>query len=100
MKADPLVMAIAKLAKESQCLARKAVETYAPVVDDIICADARDVREIEHTLDGLLDFCFDPNALLVFKKLCRHYYGIDPAATASYINAYRDMWDSEKKDPP
>lgn len=57
---------------------------------------SRDTRHIEHTLDGLLGFCgYDP-ALLLYKKLCRHYWDIDPAATASYINAYRNMWDSEE----
>jgi hypothetical protein len=25
----------------------------------------------------------------------RHYFAINPAATAFYIDAYREMWDSE-----
>ena len=58
---------------------------YAPIVDSIVRARSRDIRHIEHTLDGLLDFCFDPEALLLYKKLCRHYYDIDPAATAEYV---------------
>jgi hypothetical protein len=28
-------------------------------------------------------------------RLCRHYWAIDPAATADYINAYREYWDSD-----
>ena len=51
-------------------------------------------------LDGLLDFCFDPEALLLYKKLCRHYYAIDLAATAEYVHAYRAMWDSEPEEQP
>jgi hypothetical protein len=35
--------------------------------------------------------------LLLYKKLCRHYYAIDPAASAAYVHAYREMWDSEPK---
>jgi hypothetical protein len=31
------------------------------------------------------------------KALCRHYYALNPAATASYVHAYRDMWDSDAK---
>jgi hypothetical protein len=46
---------------------------------------SQDIRRIEHTLDGLLDFCFDPEVLLLYKKLCRHYYAIDPAATGDYV---------------
>jgi hypothetical protein len=29
-------------------------------------------------LDQLLDLCFDSDILLLFKKLCRYYYFIDP----------------------
>jgi nucleoside-triphosphatase len=31
----------------------------------------------------------------LYKKLCRYYFGIDPKATVNYVNAYREMWDSE-----
>lgn len=30
-------------------------------------------------------------------KTCRHYWPLDPQATASYINAYREMWDCDDK---
>jgi len=33
--------------------------------------------------------------LTLFKSLCRHYYDIDPSAAAGYVNAYREMWDTE-----
>ena len=80
-----LVEAIGDLAESMSGLARRAVAEYAPVVDTIVRDQSRDIRHIEHTLDGLLDFCFDPEALLLYKKLCRHYYLIDPAATAEYV---------------
>ena len=41
----------------------------------------------------MLGLCCDPDMLMVFKRLCRHYYGIDPAAAAGYVQAYREMWD-------
>jgi len=41
----------------------------------------------------MLDFCFDAKVLDLYKKLCRYYFEIDPGATASYVNAYREMWD-------
>jgi hypothetical protein len=31
------------------------------------------------------------------KKLCRHYFKINPEATASYVYAYRDMWDEKSE---
>jgi hypothetical protein len=86
---------IAALAESISGLARRAVTEYTPLVDAIVSGRSTDVRQIEHTLDGLLDFCFDPEALLLYKKLCRHYYFIDPAGATDYVRAYHEMWDSE-----
>jgi hypothetical protein len=92
---DPRFRAIRELAESLQLLNRQAVKEYTPLVEDIIHTRSRDVRHIEHTLDGLLDFCgYDPS-LQLYRQLCRHYYDIDPVATVSYVNAYREMWDSE-----
>jgi hypothetical protein len=44
----------------------------------------------------MLDFCFDDEMLVFYKKLCRYYIDIDPDATASYVHAYREMWDEQK----
>jgi hypothetical protein len=80
-------------------LARRAVEEYTPLVEAIIMTRSAGIPDIERTLDGLLDFCFDSRALLLFRKLCRYYYAIDPSATSEYIRAYREMWDSEREVP-
>lgn len=92
-----LVQSIGELTKGSQQLAQKAVTAYAPIVESLIQSQCRDTREIERTLDGLLDFCFDPGILRLDKKLCRHYYGIDPAGTSYYVHAYREMWNTYLK---
>jgi hypothetical protein len=76
-------------------LNREAVRQYTPIVEEILRTGTRDVRHIEWALDGLLDFCFSDPALQLYRRLCRHYFAIDPAATAFYIDAYRDMWDSD-----
>lgn len=100
MNFDSLVQSVGKLAAGSQLLARQAVELYGPAVEAIVRSRCQDVRQIEQTLDGLLDFCFDPDALRLYRQLCRYYYDLDPAATASYVQAYREMWDSETEDQP
>ena len=64
-------------------------------MDAVIAEECQEPEQIEHLLDGLLDFCFDSKILLLYKKLCRYYLEINPVATAEYINFYRDMWDSE-----
>lgn len=95
---DDAMQAIRTLAGSMQNLQRQAAQQYQPVVDDILRTRSRDTRHIEHTLDGLLDFCGHEPALQLYKQLCRHYWDIDPAATADYINAYREYWDSDAQE--
>ena len=92
---DDLVQSIGEIAKTGEQLARQAEKQYALEVEDILRTQSRDPRQIERLLDGMLDFCFDPAMLRLYKKLCRYYFEIDPKATASYVYAYRDMWDDE-----
>ena len=93
---DATGQAILALARSMGELQQKAVREYRSVVDDILRTGSQDVRHIEHTLDGLLDFCGHEPVLRMYKKLCRHYWDIDPAATADYVNAYREYWDSDE----
>jgi len=81
-----------------QKLARQALPEYSVLVENIIVSKTTDQNCIEHTLDGILDFCFDADMLLLFKKLCRYYFTLNPQATASYINIYREMWDNNSMD--
>lgn len=105
-KTDPLqehaafFETIRGLAEQIQALNQRAVIEYTPVVEAILRSGDRDIRHIEHTLDGLLDFCGHDPALQLYRRLCRHYYDIDPAATVSYVEAYREMWDSERETAP
>ncbi len=89
-----LTAAIAPL----QTLHQQAVETLAPTVREILQNRSRDTRLIEHTLDHLLDHACTAQGLACFKSLCRYYWQINPQATANYIFAYREMWDSEADD--
>ena len=82
-----------------QALHQQAVEAQAPTVRDILRTESRDARLIERTLDHLLDHACIPEGLALFKSLCRHYWKLNPQATASYIHAYRDMWDSDAPEP-
>ena len=92
---DATSKAIISLARDLRDLQRQAAQEYKPVVDGILLARSRDIRHIEHTLDRLLDFCGHEPVLKMYKQLCRHYWAIDPAATAYYINAYREYWDGD-----
>jgi hypothetical protein len=93
---DTLDQELIDLLRDVQDVQARAVLQYQPVVDDILRTGSRDAEHIERTLSGLLDFCAHEPALALYKALCRHYWHIDAAATAYYIEAYREMWDSEE----
>ena len=92
---DPMIEAIKKLIEDRDHLAQHAYVQYNPVVEKIIASQNKDLNLISHTLDGILDFCFDEQMLLLYRKLCRYLWDIDPESTAYYINAYREMWEEE-----
>jgi hypothetical protein len=88
------------LVREMRELEQRAAQEYRPLVDDILRSRSQDIAHIERTLDGLLDFCgFEP-VLKMYKQLCRHYWDIDPEATAYYVNAYREYWDADEQTGP
>ena len=82
-----------QLAGQMVALFRQAVAVAKAEVDAIIQSGECGSQRIELQLDYMLGLCFDPAMLMVFKRLCRYYYGIDPAAAAGYVQAYREMWD-------
>ncbi|MGA2502186.1 MAG: hypothetical protein ABSH20_30955 [Tepidisphaeraceae bacterium] len=91
---DDLLNSLKPLGGRLTEISQEAVTQYTPVAEDSLRSGSRDVRTIEQTLDGLLDFCDSDPALQLYRRLCRHYFSIDPAATAYYVRAYREMWDS------
>ena len=94
---DHSPQAILDLVDSMRELEQRAALQYRPMVDDILRTGSRDAQQIEQTLDGLLDFCGHAQVVLMYRQLCRHYWQIDPAATAFYINAYRERWDNEEQ---
>lgn len=83
-----------QLAGQITSLFRQAIPLANAEVDDIILSGTRDAQRIERQLDHMLGFCCDSDMLVVFKRLCRYYYVMDPVATAEYVYAYREMWDT------
>ena len=76
-----------------QTLRQQAIATLTPTVQNLVRSGSRDVQRIEHSLDQLLELACLPEGLALFKTLCRHYWPQRPLATASYVQAYREMWD-------
>ncbi len=82
-----------QLAGQMVALFRQAVPLANLEVNAIIQSSERGTQRIEHQLDHMLGFCCDPDMLMVYKRLCRYYDGIDPVAAAGYVQAVREMWD-------
>lgn len=91
---DQLLSSVKELAFGIRALHQLAVEQLTPTVEAILRSRNRDVKHLEYTLDRLLDHCCHEPALLLYRRLCRHYWDIDPVATVGYINAYREMWET------
>ena len=90
-----LLAEIKQTMAELQTLREQTIETLTPTAQQLVRSGSRDVQRIEHTLDQVLDVACLPEGLALFKNLCRHYWTLDPQATASYVHAYRDLWDDE-----
>ena len=84
-----------QLNRLQQDAVRQTLAVYAPDVEQIVRFKIRNHARIEGILDRLLDVAFDDDVLKIYKKLCRHYYFINPKATAFYVQSYREMWDEE-----
>lgn len=87
---------IRKMAQELKRVYQLAEQEYTPMVNHLIRSKCTDQREIERMLDYLLGCAnYDP-ILLLFKRLCRYYYDLNPEAVATYVYAYRDMWEENE----
>jgi len=95
---DELLDSVRGLAENLRAIQELGIAQYTPVVRQIIRTRCRDAQHIQHTLDHLLDYACHPDGLALFKTLCRYYLQIDPAATADYVNIYREMWDSDEEE--
>jgi hypothetical protein len=85
-------MEISEITHSLKKLTNKAQFYYSNEAEAIINYSVKDKRRIEALLDLILDFCFDKDMLLIYKRLVRYYYCIDEKAAIFYINAYRELY--------
>ena len=85
---------LSKLVSQFNQINEMAYIQYKPIAYDL-CSRIAPINEVEYTLDRMLDFCGCDEILLLFKKICRHYYEVYPEMIAFEINSYRELWDSE-----
>ena len=85
------------IAQELQTIYSQAEIYYTSAVNNIIRSQSKDVKEIEHLLNYMLDFADNEKILASYRKLCRYYFDINPQATAEYIQSYKEMYDKDEK---
>jgi hypothetical protein len=96
---DNLIKSIEQINQLQQVAVENTLQICKPEVNDIVRLNIKNSTLIEHTLDMLLEVAFDDQILELFRKLCRHYYLIDPQSTAFYVHSYREMWDTDENIP-
>ena len=67
-------------------------------IEKIIKDKVKDERYIQRKLYEMLDillFYENDDSLLLFRRLCKYYFSINPMVTAQYITYYREQNDPE-----
>lgn len=88
---------IKPLIEQIALIHHKAYYEYKLRVENLIDSKITDDNTIQKTLDYLLDHACNDEVLILYKKLCRYYWNINPKATVDYVNYYKEMWDNEEK---
>ncbi len=73
----------------------QAVAVYTPIVDDM-CSRVASKKEVGWLLDYMSGFAGDERMLLLYKRVCRHYWQVYPEMVAWYIMEYRKEYDPER----
>lgn len=78
---------VKEIASHIRALNDMAVREYTPLVDDI-CSRIAPQNEVERMLDYLFAFAGNDKILLLYRRVCRHYFQIYPESIAWYIMEY------------
>ena len=90
-----IIKSVGELYKLQQHAVNANMPYFESEINSIVGNKIKDENRICHLLDALLDLAFDDEVLVLFKKLCHHYYFINKESAFDYVNAYREMWDAD-----
>lgn len=93
---ERLVEDIASTIKESLWIWDQAYDLYQPLVEQA-CREDLPCGEVEHLLDGLLNFAGMEANMEQFRRVCRRYWRLYPGLVADYVYLYRDLYDSDEE---
>ncbi|MGP1543816.1 MAG: hypothetical protein ACTTIO_02505 [Candidatus Fimenecus sp.] len=72
-----------------------AYAQYSQLVEAVLAGSITDEKQIEHILDGIIDFGDDLRFLKLSKKLCRHIYYQYPQLVGNFVNMYRMIFEEK-----
>ena len=78
--------------KKTNELHNLAYTQYSQAVDEVLAGRITEESQIEHILDGILDFGDDLRFLDLSKKLCRHIYYQYPQLVGNFVSMYRALF--------
>lgn len=80
---------IRELAQAMSALYDNAYQVYSDMVSSVLNDWITEEKDIEHIMDGLLDYCEDERFLQLYKNLCRHVYNHYPKLVGEHIALFR-----------
>lgn len=94
---EKFIAEIDEVVKQIKGLYDLAYTQYSHAVDEVIPGRLTDEKQIEHILDGIIDFGDDLRFLELSKRLCRHIYYEYPQLVGGFVHMYRALFE-EKED--
>lgn len=82
--------------RESLWIWDQAYVEYQPLVEHA-CHERLSYKEVEHLLDGLLNFAGAEANERQFRHVCQRYWRLYPDLVADYVYLYRDLYDSAEE---
>lgn len=64
-------------------------------VEYIINNNENNEVKIQNTLDELFELCEEDDGLLLYRRLCRYYYDINPVVAIEYVKFYKEEYDPQ-----
>ena len=95
---EKLLNGLGGIVEEINGLRDLAYVQYSKAVNEVLAGRITDGREIEHILDGIMDFGEDIRFSNLSKKPCRHIYNQYPQLVGDFMSMYRMLFVEEGDD--
>lgn len=86
---------IGEYMNQREVFTKQFLPDFKKDVDCIVTNNITNENTIDHKIEELLEYCFDDDILLEFKRLLRYYYKFNIEAVAFYVKLYREQWDDD-----